>query len=203
VDAVHIYRDGPAGSGAFLGGASYGAYRPDVGAAFGSTQFDYSGWSFNWDTRNLSWGSHTLYVYARSTVSGNWQLLTRSIVRSAGNPVMNIDAPVQGATVTGNVPVGGWAVDLDAVGESGAGVDAIHIYRDGPAGSGTLLGAATYGGYRPDVGAHFGSTQFDYSGWNFTWNTAGQSGPRTLYVYAHSNVSGNWQLMTRSVTVSP
>jgi thermitase len=82
VDQVHLYLDAPAGQpGSIgLGVASYGGSRPDVGAAFGS-QFTNSGWSFAWNTSGLSPGTHTLYVYARSTVSGQWTLQTVSVLR--------------------------------------------------------------------------------------------------------------------------
>lgn len=56
---------------------------------------------------------------------------------------------------------------------------------------------------RPLASWRVRSSLFDNAGWCFDWNTAGQSGARTLYIYAHSTVSGNWQLLTRSVTVSP
>ena len=115
---------------------------------------------------------------------------------------LTIDAPGAGATVGGVVLVGGWALDLAA--SSGTGVSAVHVYRDGPAGSGVGLGVASYGGSRPDVAAAYGSSQFTNSGWGLSWDTSGLSpGSHTLYVYAYSTVTGTWKLQTRTVTSSP
>jgi hypothetical protein len=123
--------------------------------------------------------------------------MTRSV--NVINRLASIDVPVEGAAVSGTVEVAGWAVDLAA--STGTGVNTIHIYRGGPAGDGVFVGAATYGVSRPDVAEAFGSSQFTNSGWSFGWNTAGLSGPQTLYVYARSTVTGHWQEMTRSVNV--
>lgn len=69
IDAVEAYAF-PTGGGAgiFLGTATYGGSRPDIGSTFGS-QFTNSGYGLT--VNNLTPGaSYRLVVYARSTVSG-------------------------------------------------------------------------------------------------------------------------------------
>ena len=202
VDMVHIYRDAPAGQpgSAPVGAAAYGGARPDVGAVYGS-QFTNSGWNFLWDTTGVPSGSHTLYVYAHSTADNAWKLATRTV--TVQNAIVQIDAPSEGATVQGSVLIGGWAIDRSAT--SGTGVDMVHIYRDAPAGQpgSAPVGAAAYGGARPDVGAVYGS-QFTNSGWTYLWSLAGVSGGQhVLYVYAHSTVTNSWSLATRRINVNP
>src|SRR5262249_33120918 len=68
VDGVQFWAM-PAGGGAgqFLGQATLGGRRPDVGAAYGS-QFTLSGFSVN--VTGLAPGVYDLYAYAHSTVTG-------------------------------------------------------------------------------------------------------------------------------------
>jgi nucleotide-binding universal stress UspA family protein len=75
---------------------------------------------------------------------------------------------VQGQSVT----VAGWAVDLAA--GSGTGVSAVHVWVLPNPGSGQpaqFLGAATYGGSRPDVAGAYGS-QFQSSGYSISGTLA-------------------------------
>jgi len=45
----------------------------------------------------------------------------------------------------------GFALDLASA--AGTGINRVHIYLDGPYGTGTIIGGATYGLNRPDVAA--------------------------------------------------
>jgi hypothetical protein len=83
--------------------------------------------------------------------------------------------------------LGGWAVDLDA--PAGTGIDTLHVWAYPRAGGDPIfVGAATYGGARPDVAAVYGD-QFKNSGYGlfvrgldpgsydlavFAWSTAKQ-----------------------------
>ena len=68
VDAVHVYAHPVAGGGPiFLGVATHGTARPDVGAVFGG-QFTNSGFALT--VGSLAPGLYDLVVYARSTVTG-------------------------------------------------------------------------------------------------------------------------------------
>lgn len=78
IDHVHLYLDGPAGQGAFLAEVSYGLARADVAAALGDPRFSQAGYRYEWDTRALPPGPHTLYIYAHSTVA-DWAFVTRTV----------------------------------------------------------------------------------------------------------------------------
>ena len=74
VDAVHVWAYPNPGSGApaiFLGSASYGAPRPDVGAAFGS-QFSNSG--YNIVVGPLAPGLYDVVVFIHSTVTNTFPM---------------------------------------------------------------------------------------------------------------------------------
>jgi len=117
------------------------------------------------------------------------QLFAQSLT---GATQIKIDAPIADSGI-GNgaqVDIGGWA--LDPAGP-GTGVDAVRVYLDGPMDAGgTLLGNATYGKPRPDVGVLYGSAYVN-SGYDYVWTPRRLSpGPHRLYVYAHSIANG-WQ----------
>jgi hypothetical protein len=104
-----------------------------------------------------------------------------------GGPQGAIDSPVPGTVLEAYAPffLGGWAIDLAAV--AGRGVNTVHVWAypatdEAP----RFLGAAEYGGTRPDVAALFG-TRFTASGYGlvadglppgeyrlavFAWSTA-------------------------------
>ncbi|HET7218710.1 MAG TPA: PQQ-dependent sugar dehydrogenase [Vicinamibacterales bacterium] len=74
VDMVHVWAYPNPGSGTppvFLGAADYGAYRPDVGAAFGA-QFTYSG--FNLSAGPLAPGAYDVVVFARTVATGGFEI---------------------------------------------------------------------------------------------------------------------------------
>jgi hypothetical protein len=96
VDAVHIWAV-PLGSprlpAVFLGVASYGIARPDVGAGFGSA-FTNSG--FNLVARGLRPGRYQLAVYAHSTVSGVFDNVSVRTVDLLSSVQMSVDTPTAG-----------------------------------------------------------------------------------------------------------
>lgn len=201
VDLVHVYLE-PYPQGAFLGAANYGAARPDVASFFSSSEFTGSGWSFSWDSRAASAGAHTLVLYAHSAVTDRWTESRLSIaVGALDGPLLGVDVPTADAQVGGNVSVAGWSIDRTAA--SGTGVDSVQVYLDGPSSSGTFLGTPTYGGSRPDVGSFFGSSRFTPSGWVLTWDASRlrQGDRHTLYIYAHSTVTGGFTEVRRTFTV--
>lgn len=120
------------------------------------------------------------------------------------DPIGYFDGPAANATVfAGTLVVWGWAIDRNATGD-GPGVDSVVLTLDGPPGVGTLLGSATYGLARPDVGTYFGNPRWNNSGWQFNW-TSGTiaAGPHTLYAALHSSVTGATAGVTQSVTYVP
>ena len=206
IDAVHVYAypsdaaGTPTGAPQFLGAAGLGAWRADVATTFGNPGFATSGYGLT--VRGLRPGFYRIVVYARSTVTGGWSDAHRVVLVPRGD-AMSLDIPSAG-------PVGqpfllaGWAIDQAAA--SGTGVDAVHLYAypADPSGAMTgappiFLGAAAYGGSRPDVGAAFGG-QFTSSAYvrDITGLSAGYY---QLVAYARSTVSGHWQNSARLIHV--
>jgi glucose/arabinose dehydrogenase len=71
VDAVHVWAYPVSGTPAvFVGAATTGLSRPDVGSYFGSPQFTNSGYSLT--VSGLAVGVYDLVVFARSTVTGTF-----------------------------------------------------------------------------------------------------------------------------------
>jgi hypothetical protein len=111
-----------------------------------------------------------------------------------------VDSPVANATLARGLTyrLSGWSIQQET--PSGTGVDKIHVYLDGPAGSGQLLGAGSYGQERSDIARIYGE-RFRFSGFSYYWNTTNVSvGPHTLYIYSNSTVTG-WSSMTRTVNI--
>jgi hypothetical protein len=191
VGAVHVWAhrivNGGFGTGTFLGAATLGLARPDVGAILGS-QFAASGYSL--DASGLSAGQYRIVVWVNSSVTGTFsQSRSVDIVVDVPvpNPAMALDAPAHGSTRALPLLVTGWAIDRGAT--SGTGVNTVHVWAfdvvNGPA---TFLGVASYGGTRSDVGAIFGS-QFANSGYSLTVSDLPPS-TYDVVIYAHSTVAG-------------
>ncbi|NCC33361.1 MAG: hypothetical protein EOM24_15285, partial [Chloroflexia bacterium] len=138
--------------------------------------------------------SASIYLTANNSIYND------GTIGSGTPPEMAIDNPGNGVSVNRDIVISGWAMHRAAA--SGTGVDTIHIYFDGPAGSGAHGVAATYGTRRDDLAAAYGE-RFRYAGFEFVINSAQLSlGQHTLYVYARSTVTGEWQLQTRTFTVA-
>ena len=178
----------------FLGVATYGEARADVGAIFGGR---FSGSGYYLVVSNLAPGSYTLVVYSRSTVSGQFTAVSRAITRVG--TAMSIDTPASTSLVTQPFLLGGWALDADA--PDGPGVDAIHVWAFPAAGGAPIfVGVADYGVARPDVGAVYGS-RFTLSGYNLVV-TGLPPGTYLLGAHAHSVATGTFnQVRTVIVTI--
>jgi hypothetical protein len=189
IDAVHIWAVPVNGAPAvFVGAVPATDPRPDVGAAFGH-QFDNSG--FSKFVTGLAPGTYYLAVFAHNSTTNTFdaqQVITITVQPSA---YMAMDTPQNGDTVDSGFYLAGWAIDASSA--SGPGIDAIHVWAvrasDGTA---IFLGGATYGDARADVGAIFGS-QFTNSGFHLT-TPALASGGYFIAVYAHSTVTGNFEV---------
>jgi hypothetical protein len=196
VDAVHVYAQ-PAGGGApiFLGVASYGGARADIGGIFGA-QFTNSGWGLV--AGGLAPGTYQVQAYAHSQVTGAFTLRT-ALVTIVTGARMSIDTPGAGAVVLQPFTLAGWAIDLG--GSSGTGVDAVHVYAQPIGGAPTFLGVASYGGARADIGGIFGP-QFTNSGFGIVvYGLA--PGSYQLLVFAHSSATGTFNNMTVVPIVVP
>jgi hypothetical protein len=196
VDAVHVYAIPRSGSGTiFLGTATYGLARPDVGAAFGA-QFTNSGFRLTVTGSMLPPGPYTIQAHPHNAVINAFDgTKSADIIVSAPvtNPAANVDWPVAGATLTSAFEVGGWAIDQGA--SSGTGIDAVEFYVQptGTPAPGVFVGTGSYGIARSDVGGLFGA-QFTNSGFHFTITGLGP-GSYTLAVRAHSTVAGAYSIV--------
>ena len=106
-------------------------------------------------------------------------------------PQVIIDLPTASVAAGSAQPLvlAGWAIDTDA--DAGTGVDTIHVWAY-PAGGGApiFVGAAGYGGRRPDVAAIFGE-RFRDSGYGILVYGL-PPGSYDLAVFASSTVSGGF-----------
>jgi YD repeat-containing protein len=186
VDLVQVWAYPNPGSGqspVFVGTATYGGSRPDVGAAYGS-QFTPSGFGLS---ANLGAGYYQVVVYAHSTVTGSWSQAQSVYVTVTAGIYMSVDTPANNATVSQTFAVGGWAVDTRS--SSGTGVAGVSIIVTPDGGSATGYSSA-YGGSRPDVGAYFQDSRFTPSGWGATLTLS--PGGYTLSLYPLSTVTGTF-----------
>jgi hypothetical protein len=113
-------------------------------------------------------------------------------------PQIVIDSPTGAETVAKSFIVAGWAADLDS--DSGAGVEAVHVWVYPVDGSSPIfLGAAVTGGHRPDVAAYYGD-RFGNTGYGLRATVA--QGDYVLAVFALSSTTGDFlPAITRSISV--
>jgi subtilisin family serine protease len=133
-------------------------------------------------------GRDDRYGYGRVNVQ-------RAITQAASLPgsrtanlQLTLEAPTPDAVIQGTLNVNGWAVDTQA--DAGSGVDQLEAYLDGGPGQGRSLGPVLAGLARPDVARVLDRGGFANAG--FTLNADVPSGVHTLFVRAHSALSGVW-----------
>jgi hypothetical protein len=170
-----------------VGAATYGVERPDVGAAFGG-RFTSTG--FTLQASGLPIGGYTLAVFARSLVTGAFDLVRTVRVTLPDGGAAAIDTPVNGGAVSTPFAVAGWALDRQG---AGTGVDAIHIWAFPLAGGAPVFLGTPADVSRLDVAAFFGDARFEPSGYNLTVTTL-PPGPYTVVVYARSTVTGAFSI---------
>ena len=192
VDAVHVWAFPASGAAAqFLGVATYGLARPDVGAAFGS-RFTNSGYHL---VAPLAAGKYRVVAYGHSALTGTFNAtatadnVTVALVPSDAR--LFVDTPTPNAGVARPFTIAGWAVDT--VAPTGTGIDAIHVWAFPTSGAARFfVGVATYGNDRPDVGTYLGDSRFNGSGFTLAVTAANLPTPGTydLIVFGHSTVTG-------------
>jgi hypothetical protein len=100
-----------------------------------------------------------------------------------------IDLPAEAGNYTEGLVVAGWAADLDS--SIDTGVDTVHVWAYPSAGGDPIfIGAAAYGGKRPDVAAVYGD-RFEKSGYGIRVQGL-ESGTYDLAVFAYSTVRGGF-----------
>lgn len=155
---------------------------------------------FNFVVDGLADGAYELVVYA--VPAGEDKALEpvrRAIEVDASDDVrVFVDAPNEGETIRVPFLLEGWALDLSA--PRGTGIERVEVW-DGPRDEGSLLGQATYGFYRPDLGKAVGATRFNSAGFNFLLQGL-QPGPHAIYVYALAGRRGWSEPVVVNVQVS-
>ncbi len=133
---IHVYADGPAGTGTYVGGTTANLRRDDVHQSYPTVSADHG-----FETvLALSPGAHTLYVYAIDPESQDNPLLGSRTVEvsgtSAGSPLGALEAAQGGP---GDLRVTGWTYDPSAP----TTPNHVHVYLDGPAGAAARGSAAS------------------------------------------------------------
>lgn len=190
IERVELYDYPPSGPPIFLGRIATTLTRPDVAAAFGDRYLE-SGFSRR--IGRLSAGAHTLVVYARSRSDGQYTGggVTVTVRR---DPLIRIDAPSNGETVSQPFTLYGWAADMTS--PFGTGVDMVRVFAVGPDETKVALGNATYGSSRLDVAQYFEQPALA-PGFGMTV-TGLPAGRYTLVAEARSTATG---LFERSASV--
>jgi hypothetical protein len=196
VDAVHVWAYPTTGAAPiFLGVAALGGSRPDVGAAFGDARFGASGFML---VGTLPGGTYDLAVFAHSMVTGTFNNAAAAritVVAPQSIPRMAVDLPAMNQNVSQNFRVAGWALDLAS--STGPGIDSVVVWAYPVSGAPpVLVGVATLGLARPDVGAAFASARFTPGGFNLTVTGTLPPGEYNLVVYAHSEIAGTYNNAT-------
>jgi hypothetical protein len=118
-------------------------------------------------------------------------------VSNALPPTLFVEAPAAGATVSGTLPVSGWAIDNASKVETA--IAKVEVFVDG-----TKVGDATYGTPRADVCAVWpGRPGCPNVGFSYNWNTAAfADGPHVLRVMAtDSDAAPHTAIVDRTVTI--
>jgi hypothetical protein len=194
VDAVHVWAyPQQGGSPTFVGVATLGGARTDIGAMFGS-QFANAGFDLSGAT--LPDGAYKIVAYRHRASTGQFdQTVVRNITVNTPAPLaMAIDAVISQT----NKPlyVQGWA--LDSRSPIGSGVDVVHVWAF-PVGPGSpvfvgILSVGT-GPDRPDIGQIYGA-RFHVAG--FAGSPSGgigaalSPGTYNVTVFAHSIATGKF-----------
>ncbi len=197
VDGVVVYtfpNDGSAPQ--FLGAATYGVARSDIGAAIGS-RFTNSG--FRMTATITPPGTYRIVAFAHSTVTNSYSAAATAtnvaVQATDSNATIYIDTPGPNTTVTRPFTISGWTVDEGAT--TGTGVDLVALWAFPTNGTpATLVGLATYGLVRPDIGSLLGDSRFSNSGFSMTVNSSNlpTAGAYDLIVFGHSTVTNAYTI---------
>jgi hypothetical protein len=219
-DDIQVWLGTMDGGGRMLAKATFAQGRPDVAAAEGNPFFVASGFGAVVPAGALSAGSQTLSVYAHTGGKGWWfkqvQVNVSSTapaaaaaptVSAGGPPIVVIEQPTAGTNIATKNPytIMGYALDTAASisqGSQGTGIDDVSVYVDAEkTNGGALLGTADLAFSDPAAQAKYG-TQFANSGWRLTFKpTSLHSGSHTLFIYAHSVVTGKEDLETVGINI--
>lgn len=144
--------------GISLGNAQYGISRPDVCAVVASYACPNVGWTYTLDTRLLTNGVHTIWVIAAGYPSA---VTTRTITVANTSTSLHASIHQPSGSYSGTAEFSGWALDDTSV------ISSVQATVDG-----IPMGAAAYGGSRPDVCAVYpGRPNCPDVGWSISIDT--------------------------------
>ncbi len=186
IDTLHVWAFPASGAPRFVGVASYGGARPDVGGVFGA-QFTPSG--FGLLVSGLPPGAYQFMVFGWVAASNGFTIVRTVNVTIGSSTLLFVDQPLHLSTVTRPFLLAGWTFDPSA--PTGTGVDTIHVWAfPASGGAPTFVGVPAYGSARPDVGGYFG-TRFTPSGYNMAVSSLAP-GMYDLIVFSHSLVTNSF-----------
>lgn len=144
---------------------------------------------FEFQVDDLDDGTYEIVVYA--VPPGAREALEparRPVTVAAEDDVqVRVESPAEGATIRLPFLLEGWALDLGA--RRGTGIERVEVWDGDRENGGALLGRATYGFYRPDLGRAVSAARFNSAGFNLLLRDL-SSGTHALHVYALSEREG-------------
>src|SRR6266851_349741 len=216
-DDVQIWQGTMDGGGKMLAKAVFAQSRPDVAAATGNPYWAASGFGGVVPAGSLAAGSQPLSVYAHTPGKGWWykqvQATVSTLAAASPAPAPGVAAPaptvsggalpiivIEKPTTTENVgtrnpyTLMGYALDKNASinqGIQSTGIDRVSVYVDKERDDGGIfLGDADLAFSDQAATSAYGQ-QFSSSGWRLTFKPTNlHDGSHTLFVYAHSVVTG-------------
>ncbi|MEH7009815.1 Ig-like domain-containing protein [Neobacillus niacini] len=176
--------------GQVVGQAQYGRSRPDVLNVFPEYQNANAGYEFDFDTRSLTNGSHSISVKATSKTGSTLPLQGKTVNVQNLLPIGFIDSPASNASISGISNVRGWFLDV-------SGVSKVEVLVDGRS-----MGQATYGISRPDVLRVLPAYQNANAGYEFALDTRKlTNGTHVISVRGTGKNGATTELPTKTVNV--
>jgi hypothetical protein len=229
-DDVQIWQGTMDGGGKMLAKAIFAQNRPDVADATGNPFWAASGFGGVVPVGALAAGAQALSVYAHTPGKGWWYkqvnvtvstsapagtapsapAATTPTVSGGALPIVVIEKPASGENINtrsngGLYQMLGYALDKNATitqGSQGSGIDHVFVYVDKERDNGgTFLGDADLA-FGDAAASNTYGQQFSASGWRLTFKPTNlHAGSHTLFVYAHSVVTGKETFQTVGMNI--
>ena len=229
-DDVQIWQGTMDGGGKLLTKAVFAQSRPDVAAATGNPYWAASGFGGVVPAGALAVGNQSLSVYAHTPGKGWWYkqvnvtastsapasaapsapAATTPTVSGGALPILVIEKPASSENINtrsngGLYQMMGYALDKNAAptqGSQGTGIDHVSVYVDKERDNGGMfLGDADLA-FSDTAAANAYGSQFMSAGWRLTFKPTNiHAGSHTLFVYAHSVVTGKEDLETVGMNI--
>ncbi|MDD3224462.1 MAG: Ig-like domain-containing protein, partial [Clostridium sp.] len=174
--------------GNVVGTASYEDSRSDVEKAFPQYNNVNSGYHYSLDTTKLTDGNHTLVIRETGN-NGSQNSISRGI-NVCNKAIGCIDVPSEGQSISGVKQVSGWFLD-------GTGVSKVEVLVDG-----NVVGTASYGDLRSDVGKVFPQYNNANSGYHYSLDTTKVTNGNHTLVIREMGSNGIQTSVSRGITIS-